>query len=85
MANPKKYSGSVQYFNNRAALDDGNGTLRVLLIDNPPTGVIDSEDIAAGFRLFHEVLGVPAGGDVCVLGFSGTLGPMSYVQIVRLC
>ncbi|MGH9362393.1 MAG: hypothetical protein ACRD2T_10795 [Thermoanaerobaculia bacterium] len=83
MAPIRRFDGTLQYLSDRAVLQT-NGDRRVLVIDNPPTGFIDKGDIAAAHTYFRDVLGAQEGDSVRVTGIAGTMGPMSFLQVIRL-
>lgn len=79
----RNYSGTVDYAGNRAILDDA-GTRYVLLIDKPPFGHFDVEDIAAAANLLRG-LGVDPGDQLCVKGAASSWGSLNLIQIMRFC
>ncbi|MCW3098561.1 MAG: hypothetical protein JWL77_4179 [Chthonomonadaceae bacterium] len=66
-----------------AALIESDGTNSLLIIDKPPIGNINVEDVAAAASFLHNFLGLPAGASLVVHGIRVNLNRPALL-IVRV-
>lgn len=90
MAKPKveTITGKVFYTPvDTTVLVEGTGAkarTSLMLVDNPPLGLYDNEDIAAAYRLLHDRLKVPEGQKITIQAIRDSVANRSIIAIVRL-
>ena len=63
-----RFEGDIQYAETSASLHEDDGTISLLVVDVPPPGVINPQDVVAAVALFRDLLKVPDGKRITVSG-----------------
>lgn len=74
----------VLHYQSQTALVDEKGRISLLAIDVPPTGHIQSKDIAAAYNQLRRYYGYQDGDTITVEGFRDQLGARPLFLISRV-
>jgi hypothetical protein len=84
MDETEEISGTLDYPSAvTSTIQEDNGDISLLIIDKPPLGHFNSEDIAEAHSFFRDFLQRPAGSHITVLGIRGTLLDQPVILVIR--
>lgn len=83
MNQPITLCGTIHYRLRTAVLDADDGTQYLLVIDDPPIGSINMQEVVGCHNFFKIIVGIPEGQHICVFGFQETLGGRPVFSVVR--
>lgn len=76
-------SGLIHYQGTAATLQESDGSESLLVLDKPPLGYFDVEDIAAAASLFRDFLNKRDGDRISVFGIRGRFISRPSILIIR--